>query len=145
MCYEFLQEDVTIEIPPANDNTKQHAALVWSLDVVCGPREIVRDGGIDAHGAEEGACVSGLVSQQAVCSGLERGFSLHVRVLACEEDDEASYRGADDDHIADSSLASAVCYVANDDGHDGSLRKSVFVKDCRRIACGYQGIRRNAL
>lgn len=121
MCYEFLQEDVTIEIPPANDNTKQHAALVWSLDVVCGPREIVRDGGIDAHRAEKGAGISGIVSQQVLCSGLERGFSLHVRVLACEEDDEASCCGADDDHVADTSMASSICDVADDDGHDGSL------------------------
>lgn len=48
-------------------------------------------------------------------------------VLACEEDDEASYRGTDDDHVADPSLASSICDVPDDDGHDGRLRKSEFM------------------
>ena len=95
-----VRGDDTVEVAPADDETQDDAALVHTLDIVADPGDGVGDAGVDAQGAEEGACV------------------LDMGLLAAEEDGETGDADEGNEDVAETALAGAISDVADGDGQD---------------------------
>lgn len=101
-CAVDVRTDDTVEVSPADREADRDTALVGAFDVVGGPGDGVRDTGVDARGAEEGACV------------------LDVRVLRGEEHAETCDSEQRDTNVAPTALAGLVGHETDDDGQESS-------------------------
>lgn len=87
-----------IEVSPPDNEAERDTALVHAFEVVGRPGDGVRDAGVDAHGAEERACV---------LDAWRAGAEEHGEAYDAEE-------GHDD--VAETALLGAICDPADEDG-----------------------------
>lgn len=96
--------DHAVEVAPADDHADNEGALERALSIVVNPCERVRDGRVDAHGAEE-------------CTGV-----LYARVIGSDQHDEAHDAYNYGRHIAEAALPGLVRVISDDDRDDGAGR-----------------------